>query len=148
MRRGRVDVEEIVLNTGSVHGLCGTSCDDEVLLVDEPFSNRLLDIASTVSFGRRHINTAFDEIVPPKYLLGPQFKCVKQIQVGSVSKRELVLTVFYESFDCLVVIVNARIRYEVVDSTHLHFDFSAYGYLSSYYGISKQAVIFGSGRVR
>ena len=58
------------------------------------------------------------------------------------------LTILYKTFDSLVVIPYSRISNQVINAVHLHRDFFTYWDLTSYYGISKLAVVLRCGRIR
>jgi L-fucose mutarotase/ribose pyranase (RbsD/FucU family) len=93
------------------------------------------------------IDTAFDKVVPPKDLLGPQLERIKHVEITSISQGQLVLAELDEPVDGLVVVVEKRVGDELIDSIHLKPDFSIHRNLSANNCITKAFVINRYSRV-
>jgi hypothetical protein len=103
----RIAVQEEALKTGTIHRFSGASGNNEILFIDQTLLDSFPYISPTVTVFVRLVHLAFDEVVPAEDLFGPKFERVKEMQVASVCKSELILAILDETFYSFIVIVES-----------------------------------------
>jgi hypothetical protein len=140
MGRPAVDRQKICLDTVVIHRLGSTSGNDEVLLVYQTFQDAFLDIMSSAT-GKRFPNGPVLIIKPGKKVFRPKLESIQKIKVITVSKRKLVFAKSDKTIDSSVVVIILRVADKLVNTVHLHFDFTADRDLTPENGLPKPAVI-------
>ena len=85
MCRCDVNIQEEILQAWAIHWLCSTSGYYEILLINQSFSDRLGNVMSAMAILIRFVYTSLNKIVPTENLFSPNFECIKQFQIWTVS---------------------------------------------------------------